>query len=413
MINCEKLIKMVRKPQRQAAMGRVERISLPRATAEVDVESYSKASLAEKGHFVIYTFDRKQEFGLSSDEPITLPCDAAFMTYIVSQIKLGAAKGTDESLDGSVADIGHFVVYTTDKTKVHGSLGIPWNISAELSSLSCLELQRKSMVSQAMELSHCHMYVIEPRHNLQQLGLNRCNFASVGTGPVQNLTGHIVFEVICSAWSMDFVDHMISAKGFTTGRYVKEALFDLDETGILDGRIITLVDEKNSSKKSLKDLKDFLIMAADGTLYHNKGKQMSSDPLKELFLVLRRDQMKPAQIASNDPYEAAGFYIGFLRTPDIRKMRTIYVKEALFDLDETGILDGRIITHVDEKNSSKKSLKDLKDFLIMAANVTLYHNEGKRTPEYFESVVEGMAFSLVGLKLQVILDRSFFGLLAL
>ncbi|KAK3206786.1 hypothetical protein Dsin_020832 [Dipteronia sinensis] len=89
-------------------MGRVERISLPRATAEVDVESFSKASLAEKGHFVIYTFDQKrfviplaylnndifqellklfeEEFGLSSDETnyiVMLPCDAAFMTCIV------------------------------------------------------------------------------------------------------------------------------------------------------------------------------------------------------------------------------------------------------------------------------------------------------------------------------------------
>ncbi|KAK0581809.1 hypothetical protein LWI29_018245 [Acer saccharum] len=94
---------MLRKRQRQAAMGRVDRISLPTATAEVDVESCSKASLAEKGLFVIYTFDQKrfviplaylsnvifrellklseEEFGLSSDEPIiALQCNAAFMT---------------------------------------------------------------------------------------------------------------------------------------------------------------------------------------------------------------------------------------------------------------------------------------------------------------------------------------------
>ncbi|KAI9182102.1 hypothetical protein LWI28_022100 [Acer negundo] len=105
-------------------MGRVERISLPRATAKVDVESCSKASLAEKGHFVFYTFDRKcfviplaylsndiirellklseEEFGLSSDEPITLPCDAAFMTCVVSLIKRGAAKGLDKAFLDSI-----------------------------------------------------------------------------------------------------------------------------------------------------------------------------------------------------------------------------------------------------------------------------------------------------------------------
>ncbi|TXG64973.1 hypothetical protein EZV62_011967 [Acer yangbiense] len=124
---------MVRKRQRQAAMGRVEGISLPRATAEVDVESYSKVSLAEKGHFVIYTFDRKrfviplaylsndiclellklseEEFGLSSDEPITLPCDAAFMTCIVSQIKRGAAKGLDKAFLDSI--ITHHCTFST------------------------------------------------------------------------------------------------------------------------------------------------------------------------------------------------------------------------------------------------------------------------------------------------------------
>ena len=43
-----------------AEAGRVERISLPRATAEVDVESCSKASLAGKGHFAVYTIDQNR-----------------------------------------------------------------------------------------------------------------------------------------------------------------------------------------------------------------------------------------------------------------------------------------------------------------------------------------------------------------
>ncbi|KAK0582169.1 hypothetical protein LWI29_022271 [Acer saccharum] len=125
MISAKKLIGMVRKRQRQAAMGGVERISLPRtSTAKVDVESCSKASLAEKGYFVVYTFDRKhfvillvylsndiirellklseKEFGLLSDEPITLPCDAAIMTFIVSLIKRGAAKGLDKAFLDSI-----------------------------------------------------------------------------------------------------------------------------------------------------------------------------------------------------------------------------------------------------------------------------------------------------------------------
>ncbi|TXG64881.1 hypothetical protein EZV62_011875 [Acer yangbiense] len=60
MTSAKRLIWIVRKQQRQAAMGRVHRISLPTATAEVDVESCSKASLAEKGHFVNYTLNWKR-----------------------------------------------------------------------------------------------------------------------------------------------------------------------------------------------------------------------------------------------------------------------------------------------------------------------------------------------------------------
>ncbi|KAL5791236.1 hypothetical protein ACOSQ2_006124 [Xanthoceras sorbifolium] len=125
MISAKRLIRMATKWQRQAAMGRIKRNSLPRANTEVDVESIcNKASLAEKGHFVIYTIDQKrfviplaylstdiflellklseEEFGMSSEEPITLPCDAAFLTYIVSLIKHGVAKGLDRAFLDSI-----------------------------------------------------------------------------------------------------------------------------------------------------------------------------------------------------------------------------------------------------------------------------------------------------------------------
>ncbi|KAL5856145.1 hypothetical protein ACOSQ3_005979 [Xanthoceras sorbifolium] len=125
MISAKRLIRMVSKWQSQAAMGRIKRSSLPRANTEVDVESScNKASLAEKGHFVIYTIDQKrfviplaylstdifqellklseEEFGMSSDEPITLPCDAAFLTSTVSLIKHGVAKALDKAFLDSI-----------------------------------------------------------------------------------------------------------------------------------------------------------------------------------------------------------------------------------------------------------------------------------------------------------------------
>ncbi|KAF8377737.1 hypothetical protein HHK36_031122 [Tetracentron sinense] len=92
MVSPKRLIAMARKWGKLAAMGR-RRISLPKATN----------GLADRGHFIVYTTDNKRflvplpylsskifrelfkmsedEFGLPSDGPITLPCDAVFLEY--------------------------------------------------------------------------------------------------------------------------------------------------------------------------------------------------------------------------------------------------------------------------------------------------------------------------------------------
>ncbi|KAK1559041.1 hypothetical protein Q3G72_009965 [Acer saccharum] len=152
----------------------------------------------------------------------------------------------------------------------------------------------------------------------------------------------------------------------------------------------------------------------------------SSDPLKEPFLVLRHDQMNPAQIATKlselaDHYDAAGFYMGF--PADSRYMQNPNngrgVKEALLDINQTGILAGKIITFVNEKNSSKKAIRKLKeynpnlrksylkqffqctfaaksftmDFLIKVESGTLYDDEeNELTEDYLEWVAKGMGF---------------------
>ncbi|KAG5581804.1 hypothetical protein H5410_052431 [Solanum commersonii] len=102
MISAKKLIKMARKWQKFAAKQR-KRISFPRSNYN-DAESCStSSSIVDKGHFVLYTTNQKrfvvpltylqhdvirqllhmseEEFGLPSDGPITLPCDALFMNY--------------------------------------------------------------------------------------------------------------------------------------------------------------------------------------------------------------------------------------------------------------------------------------------------------------------------------------------
>ncbi|KNA14554.1 hypothetical protein SOVF_106380, partial [Spinacia oleracea] len=81
--------------------------------------SWSK-SLAEKGHFVIYTSDKRrfmipltylkseiftelfrmaeEEFGVESSGPITLPCDSSFMEYTISVIQRHVAKDLEKAL---------------------------------------------------------------------------------------------------------------------------------------------------------------------------------------------------------------------------------------------------------------------------------------------------------------------------
>uniref|UniRef100_M1A1W3 Auxin-induced SAUR n=2 Tax=Solanum tuberosum TaxID=4113 RepID=M1A1W3_SOLTU len=112
MLSAKKLIKMAKRWQKFAAKQR-KRISFPRTGSDADSCSTSSSSIFEKGHFVVYTIDQrryafpltylenevvrqllnmsKEEFGLPSGGPITLPCDSAFMDYIVSLIKKGVA----------------------------------------------------------------------------------------------------------------------------------------------------------------------------------------------------------------------------------------------------------------------------------------------------------------------------------
>ncbi|KAI5668153.1 hypothetical protein M9H77_18006 [Catharanthus roseus] len=80
----------------------------------------STAPVAEKGHVVVYTADHKrysfpiaylnnyifrellimveEEFGVPIDGPITIPCEAVFMDYLISLVQRGATKYVEEAL---------------------------------------------------------------------------------------------------------------------------------------------------------------------------------------------------------------------------------------------------------------------------------------------------------------------------
>ncbi|KAF9621677.1 hypothetical protein IFM89_030308 [Coptis chinensis] len=118
MINHKKLISMAKKWQKLASL-RTRRISLPRVFNDLDTEK-SNQSIANKGNFFVYTSDKKrfmiplvyltndiirgllkmaeEEFGLPTDGPITLPCDANFVEYIISMVQRRVSKDMENAL---------------------------------------------------------------------------------------------------------------------------------------------------------------------------------------------------------------------------------------------------------------------------------------------------------------------------
>ena len=123
MINPKKLIKMARKWQKIAAMKR-KRITLPRTDEVLDADGCSTSAVADKGHFVVFSSDKRrfviplvylnneilrellqmseEEFGIQSEGPIILPCDSVFMDYVISFIQHGVAKDLERALIMSI-----------------------------------------------------------------------------------------------------------------------------------------------------------------------------------------------------------------------------------------------------------------------------------------------------------------------
>ena len=124
MISDKKLIKLARKWQKLASIKQ-KKITLPRMSLDVDANNCSTSSIIEKGHFVVYSEDQKrymlpleylkkeivrelfklaeEEFGLPSNGPVTLPCDAVFLKYVISLIKQHLTEDVQKALLTSIA----------------------------------------------------------------------------------------------------------------------------------------------------------------------------------------------------------------------------------------------------------------------------------------------------------------------
>ncbi|XP_038711319.1 auxin-responsive protein SAUR68-like [Tripterygium wilfordii] len=122
MMSTKKLTNLARKWQKLAAIRR-KRIPFPGTNGVIDAEA---CSTTPKGHFVVYTDDERrfvlplkflnhevfqellklaeEDFGLPSDGPLTLPCDANFMEYFIVLMQGGVTKDVQKGFLKSIAD---------------------------------------------------------------------------------------------------------------------------------------------------------------------------------------------------------------------------------------------------------------------------------------------------------------------
>ncbi|KAG8368027.1 hypothetical protein BUALT_Bualt15G0002500 [Buddleja alternifolia] len=116
MISPRKLIKMARKWRRVAALGR-KCIPFPRKIEEVSTSHEHSLERPEKGHFMVYTTDKRrfafpiahlssfifrelqrmseEEFGLAK---VMDHCDSEFMGYVTPLMQKMAAKDVEKTL---------------------------------------------------------------------------------------------------------------------------------------------------------------------------------------------------------------------------------------------------------------------------------------------------------------------------
>ncbi|XP_058080626.1 auxin-responsive protein SAUR64-like [Magnolia sinica] len=132
MINTKKLVEMVKKGQKVAALGRRRNSFLRPSNGSPDSSGCS-TSVADKGHFVVYTTDGRRfvvplvylnspifkqlfkmsedMFGLPCNGPITFPCDAVFVDYILSMIQRSMSEDVEKALLASMT-VGHCSIST-------------------------------------------------------------------------------------------------------------------------------------------------------------------------------------------------------------------------------------------------------------------------------------------------------------
>ncbi|WVZ03159.1 hypothetical protein V8G54_023965 [Vigna mungo] len=111
MISSKKMIQMAWKWQKEVTKYQRKRLVWPKIQENAaTAEGCSVWTKAEKGHFVVYILYLKnnifrelfklaeEEFGLSSNVPLTLPCEATLMEYVITLIERNVTKDLEEAV---------------------------------------------------------------------------------------------------------------------------------------------------------------------------------------------------------------------------------------------------------------------------------------------------------------------------
>jgi len=120
MIHPKRLVQLAKKWQHMAALGR----RLTTITATKDGNLYCASAIANKGHCIVYTADGKRfevplvylntnvfgellrmsedEFGFTSEDRITVPCEAAVMEYVMCLLRRKPSEEVERAVLSSV-----------------------------------------------------------------------------------------------------------------------------------------------------------------------------------------------------------------------------------------------------------------------------------------------------------------------
>ncbi|RCV12776.1 hypothetical protein SEVIR_2G306000v4 [Setaria viridis] len=143
MIHPKRLVQLAKRWQHMAALGRRRLMTIG---ATKDGKLYCASTIANKGHCIVYTADGKRfevplvylntnvfgellrmsedEFGFTSEDRITVPCEAAVMEYVMRLLRRKPSEEVESAVLSSVVKHNYMSSMTMVSKGLSQSLSI-------------------------------------------------------------------------------------------------------------------------------------------------------------------------------------------------------------------------------------------------------------------------------------------------